>query len=60
MPIMGFEPTIPVFERAKTVHTLHRAATVIGDNSKLRFGILVWGSGHGSVLDNISGFARRG
>jgi hypothetical protein len=26
---MGFEPTIPVFERAKTVHTLDRAATVI-------------------------------
>jgi hypothetical protein len=27
---MGFEPTIPVFERAKTVHALDRAATVIG------------------------------
>jgi hypothetical protein len=27
---MGFEPTIPVFEKAKTVHTLKRAATVIG------------------------------
>jgi hypothetical protein len=25
----GFEPTIPVFERAKTVHALDRAATVI-------------------------------
>jgi hypothetical protein len=25
-----FEPTIPVFERAKTVHALDRAATVIG------------------------------
>jgi hypothetical protein len=30
MPHVGFEPTIPVFERAKTVHALHRAATVIG------------------------------
>jgi hypothetical protein len=30
MPLMGFEPTIPVFERAKTVHTLDRTATVIG------------------------------
>jgi hypothetical protein len=29
MPRMGFEPTIPVFERAKTVHVLDRAATVI-------------------------------
>jgi hypothetical protein len=25
-----FEPTIPVFERAKTVHDLDRKATVIG------------------------------
>jgi hypothetical protein len=30
MPRVGFEPTIPVFERAKTVHALGRAATVIG------------------------------
>jgi hypothetical protein len=32
MPQMGFELTIPVFERAKTVHALDCAATVIGDN----------------------------
>jgi hypothetical protein len=32
MPQVGFEPTIPVFERAKTVHVLDRAATVIGWN----------------------------
>jgi hypothetical protein len=30
MPQMGFEPTIPVFERAKTVHALDRATTAIG------------------------------
>jgi uncharacterized membrane protein len=30
MPQAGFEPTIPVFERAKTVHALDGAATVIG------------------------------
>jgi hypothetical protein len=30
MPRVGFEPTILAFERAKTVHTLDRAATVIG------------------------------
>jgi hypothetical protein len=30
MPKVDFEPTIPVFERAKTVHALDRAATVIG------------------------------
>jgi hypothetical protein len=29
MPQVGFEPTIPVLERAKTVHVLYRAATVI-------------------------------
>jgi hypothetical protein len=27
---MGFEPTIPVFKREKTVHALDRAVTVIG------------------------------
>jgi hypothetical protein len=30
MPRVGFEPTIPVLEQAKTVHALDRAATVIG------------------------------
>jgi hypothetical protein len=30
MPWVGFEPTIPVFERAKEVHALDCAATVIG------------------------------
>jgi hypothetical protein len=28
MPRVGFEPTMPVFEGAKTVHTLDLAATV--------------------------------
>jgi hypothetical protein len=27
---VGFEPTIPAFERAKTVHVLGREATAIG------------------------------
>jgi hypothetical protein len=30
MSKVGFEPTISVFERTKTVHALDRAATVIG------------------------------
>jgi hypothetical protein len=30
MPYVGFEPTILMFERAKTVHVLDRAATVLG------------------------------
>jgi hypothetical protein len=33
MPRVGFEPTTPVFERAKTVHSLYSAATVIGFSS---------------------------
>jgi hypothetical protein len=31
MPRVSFELTIPVFERAKTVHALDRAATMIGN-----------------------------
>jgi hypothetical protein len=30
MPLAEFEPTIPVFKRAKTFHALDRAATVTG------------------------------
>jgi hypothetical protein len=30
MPRVEFEPTIPVFERAKMVHVLERAAAVKG------------------------------
>jgi hypothetical protein len=30
MPRVGFEPTTPVFERAKTVHVLEIAAIAIG------------------------------
>jgi hypothetical protein len=30
MPRVGFEPTTPVFERAKTVHNLDGGVTVIG------------------------------
>jgi hypothetical protein len=30
MTSVGFEPTIPAFEGAKTVHASNRAATVIG------------------------------
>jgi hypothetical protein len=31
MPSVGFEPTIAAFVRAKTIHALDRAATVIGN-----------------------------
>jgi hypothetical protein len=30
IPLVGFEPAIPLFKRAKTVHDSDRAATVIG------------------------------
>jgi hypothetical protein len=30
MPGVGFEPMIPAFERAKTVHALDGASTVVG------------------------------
>jgi hypothetical protein len=30
MSLVGFEPTIPVFEQTKTVHALDRTATTIG------------------------------
>jgi hypothetical protein len=35
MPQVGFEHTIPEFERAKTVHALDRAATVIGSGNHI-------------------------
>jgi hypothetical protein len=36
MPSVGLEPTIPVFERAKTYHALDRAVTVIYIKSATR------------------------
>jgi hypothetical protein len=41
MPWVGFESTIPVFERAKTVHVLDGAASVIGLWS-LQANVLMW------------------
>jgi hypothetical protein len=37
MPRVRFEPRIPVFEQAKTVHAVERAATVIGDECTTTF-----------------------
>jgi hypothetical protein len=44
MPRVGFELTIREFERAKTVHVLDRAATVIGRQF------------YRLILFNVSGF----
>jgi hypothetical protein len=30
MPLVGFEPTFPLFERTKTVHALDSTVTVTG------------------------------
>jgi hypothetical protein len=35
MPCVGFEPTIPASEWAKTVHALDRLATVTGNLTDL-------------------------
>jgi hypothetical protein len=37
MPLLRFEPTIPVLEQAKTVHVLDRTTTVIGQVNDLVF-----------------------
>ena len=34
MPLVGFEPKIPVFERVNMVQVLDRAANVIGGRDK--------------------------
>jgi hypothetical protein len=36
MPYVGFEPTIPTSERAKTVLALDRSVTVAGQNEEKR------------------------
>jgi hypothetical protein len=36
MPRVGFEPTTPMFERAKTVHSLDSVAIVFGDDTTLK------------------------
>jgi hypothetical protein len=45
MTWVGFEPTIPVFERAKTVHALDRVPTVMACPTKIvfwRWRVCVW------------------
>jgi hypothetical protein len=49
MPLMGFEHTIPVFERAKTVHALDRAATMTGGFAFL---------GHRNANNNLESVQR--
>jgi hypothetical protein len=44
IPQVGFEPTSPVLERAKTVHALGRATTVIGWSGNIGSRILNQGT----------------
>jgi hypothetical protein len=37
MPRVRFEPMIPAFERAKTVHALDSAATAVGNYSNEKY-----------------------
>jgi hypothetical protein len=57
MPYVGFEPTIPASERAKTFHALDRAATVTGTfyvgNEIENFLFELRNNIRGSELDNI-------
>jgi hypothetical protein len=53
MPRLGFEHTIPAFERMKTVHALDRAATVIGTVADLA--ILIYGyQTHVQINENVN------
>jgi hypothetical protein len=50
MPRVGFEPTIPAFERAKTVHALDRTTTVIGSNI---IGLKIYVNGYFATLHQV-------
>jgi hypothetical protein len=41
MPYVGFEPTMPASERAKTVHALDRSVTVTGSDKAWRKQFLI-------------------
>jgi hypothetical protein len=40
MPQVGFEPTIPAFERKKTFRSLDRSATAIGNNFIFKYKLM--------------------
>jgi tRNA A37 N6-isopentenylltransferase MiaA len=53
MPRVEFESTTPVFERAKTVHALDRAATVIGGTMSYVIILVFSLSGQGKATKSI-------
>jgi hypothetical protein len=52
MPRMGFEPTTPVFERAKMVHALDRAAGHCDPQLQIKIGKLIRANGQNSLYCN--------
>jgi hypothetical protein len=51
---VGLEPTIPVFERAETVHALDRTAIVIGGSAAYIMLIQEWANNfHSCVPESI-------
>jgi hypothetical protein len=56
MPKVRFEPTVPVFERAKTVHALDQASTVIGPINKTIYNVNCLSFGGGSAYSALFKF----
>jgi hypothetical protein len=57
MPQVGFEPMIPVFERAMTVHAVARAATVIDQPlyyyTKKTWNPILYDPGHKGIFKDL-------
>jgi hypothetical protein len=56
MPRVGFERTVPEFERAKTVHALGRAVTVTDRNTKKK---TPWSESASELTDRATAACRR-
>jgi hypothetical protein len=55
MSSVGVEPMIPVFERTKTVHSLDRAAAVVGISKSTELNMLEFGTGSPSkYIEQVS------
>jgi hypothetical protein len=54
---VGFEPTIPVFERAKTVHVLYRAGTAIGLKGDTVGKIFSFGDEQQQIMHDVKSFS---
>jgi hypothetical protein len=61
MPQVGFEPTIPMFQRAKTVYALDRGATLMGQPRRLIKSYFIYASTGNKlkVLNYFNSFQRQ-